>query len=95
MLSGNIDSLTKLIYNCASYACKLFDAGYAILANETKCKSIPLNYKYLVSIVASLGNQNENITSQYLVYTNGYEPDFVRKKSVTQNSLYGVVNILL
>lgn len=91
VLNGDIKSISKLIYNCASYAYKLFGAGYEILYNKNQCKYVALNYKYLVAIVASLGKDDNNITKQYLAYTNGYKPNFILFKNILPDSLYDVM----
>ena len=90
ILNGDIITQYKALENMAKYARDLFFVGMASFYNEKDCQNVPLNYKLLCSTIVAFNNylpekDKQAVIKQYLAYTNGITPDFIKSGTIPES----------
>ena len=91
VLNGNLNSQIKLIKNAILASHKLFVKGCCEFFDGEECKKVPINYRYLVSIVASLSDIDNDIIRQYIIINKNIVPEFINNKEVLPSSFHEVM----
>ena len=90
ILNGDINTQYQALVNIGKYAHKLFLVGMAYFYREKDCENVPINYKLLCSNIVAFNNylpenDKQKIINQYLRYTNGITPDFIKSGIIPES----------